>query len=57
MLVIGSEGGGLSTDAMAVVTDTVSIPMVAPVESLNAGLAAAVILFEAARQRAGQRRS
>lgn len=51
MLVIGNEGAGLSSDALASVTETVSIPLATPVESLNAGLAAAVMLFEAARQR------
>ena len=51
LLVIGNEGAGLSSDALAAVGSTISIPVAAPVESLNAGIAAAVILFEAARQR------
>ena len=51
MLVIGNEGAGLSSDALSTISETVSIPLVSPVESLNAGIAAAVILFEAARQR------
>lgn len=50
-LVIGNEGGGLSAAARAAVDDLISIPLAAPVESLNAAVAAAVILFEAARQR------
>lgn len=51
LLVIGNEGAGLSSDALVAVTETVAIPLASPVESLNAGIAAAVILFEAARQR------
>ncbi len=51
MVVIGNEGAGLSSDALSVISETVSIPLATPVESLNAGIAAAVILFEAARQR------
>jgi TrmH family RNA methyltransferase len=50
-LVIGNEAGGLSPEARAAVTDSITIPLAAPVESLNAAIAAAVILFEAARQR------
>jgi TrmH family RNA methyltransferase len=51
MLVIGNEGAGLSSDALSTISETVSSPLVSPVESRNAGIAAAVILFEAARQR------
>lgn len=51
MVVIGNEGAGLSSDALSSIAETVSIPLASPVESLNAGIAAAVILFEAARQR------
>lgn len=51
MVVIGNEGAGLSSDALSSLSETVSIPLASPVESLNAGIAAAVILFEAARQR------
>ena len=50
-LVIGSEAGGLSDEARAAVDDTIAIPLQGRVESLNAAVAAAVILFEAARQR------
>lgn len=50
-LFIGGEGAGLS-EAVAAAADTrVTIPMEAPVESLNAAVAAAVLLFEARRQR------
>lgn len=50
-LVIGNEASGLSPAGRAAVDDTISIPLQGRVESLNAALAAAVILFEAARQR------
>jgi RNA methyltransferase, TrmH family len=51
-LVIGNEGKGISTDLMAKVDAHVTIPCPGPVESLNAGVAASVLLYEAARQRA-----
>lgn len=48
---IGNEGNGL-TDETAVMADTyVRIPMEGSVESLNAAVAASVLMFEAARQR------
>lgn len=52
-IVLGSEGSGISHAVMASVQQTVSIPMRAPVESLNVAIAAAVILYEASRQRRG----
>lgn len=53
-LIIGSEAAGLSAEAEALGTGHVTIPMAGPVESLNAAMAAAVLLFEAARQRRQQ---
>lgn len=50
-LIVGGEAGGASEQAHALAQETVSIPMAAGVESLNAAVAAAVILFEIARQR------
>lgn len=50
-IVLGSEGSGISEAVMAAVHETVSIPMHAPVESFNVAMAAAVILYEATRQR------
>jgi TrmH family RNA methyltransferase len=50
-LVMGSEGTGFSKDELALFDDTVKIPMRGAVESLNVGSAAAICLFEAARQR------
>jgi TrmH family RNA methyltransferase len=50
-LVLGNEAHGLP-DALAPELDaTVSIPMVGRTESLNVGMAAAVLCFERARQR------
>jgi len=48
---IGNEGAGLARDVMSKMDDTLVIPQVRPVESLNAGIAASIILYEAARQR------
>jgi TrmH family RNA methyltransferase len=49
-IVMGGEGGGISTAMMAAVDETVTIPMRAPVESLNVAVAAALVLYEASRQ-------
>lgn len=49
-LVIGSEAHGPSQAALTAATP-IAIPMASAVESLNAGVAGSVILFEAARQR------
>jgi TrmH family RNA methyltransferase len=54
VLVLGSEANGISEGAAQRLTGHVSIPMKGDVESLNAAVAGAVILFEAARQRRGQ---
>ena len=50
-LLIGGEGLGLVPDVLHDADQRVSIPMQAPVESLNAAVAAAVLLYEARRQR------
>jgi RNA methyltransferase, TrmH family len=50
-IVLGGEGAGLSAAVMAAVDETVTIPMQAPAESLNVAIAAALILYEAMRQR------
>lgn len=50
-LIIGSEAAGPSPEARRRATGTVTIPMEGPTESLNAAIAAAVVLFEALRQR------
>lgn len=50
-LVIGSEAQGPSVEAFKAAHHKISIPMSDHVESLNAAMAGAVILFEAKRQR------
>ena len=48
---IGNEGNGLS-DEIARMADTyIHIPMAGKVESLNAAIAATLLMYEAARQR------
>ncbi|NIH78195.1 MULTISPECIES: 23S rRNA (guanosine(2251)-2'-O)-methyltransferase RlmB [Amycolatopsis] len=51
VVVVGSEGRGLSRLVRETCDETVSIPMAAGVESLNASVAAAVLLAEVARRR------
>lgn len=50
-LILGPESTGLSEEEIEVTDETVRIPMQGEVESLNVGVAAAIVLFEAARQR------
>jgi TrmH family RNA methyltransferase len=50
-LVIGAEAEGAAAEAERLATGYVTIPMRSEVESLNAAMAASVLLFEAARQR------
>jgi TrmH family RNA methyltransferase len=52
-LIIGSEASGAGPEARQLASGSVTIPMHAAAESLNAAVAAAVILFEAKRQREG----
>lgn len=51
LIVLGNEGGGLSADAIAVASQQVRIPLSRGVESLNVAICAALILYEAQRQR------
>jgi TrmH family RNA methyltransferase len=50
---IGNEGAGLAREIENVADARISIPMRGGVESLNAGVAASVVLYEAAQQRKG----
>jgi TrmH family RNA methyltransferase len=45
VLVIGSEGRGVSQEAVALATETVSVPMKGKAESLNAAVAAGILMF------------
>ena len=50
-LVLGNEAHGLPAAVDAALDDHLTIPMAGRSESLNVGMAAAVVCFEAARQR------
>ena len=50
-LVVGSEGKGVRPEVAEVCDELVNIPMPGPAESLNASVAAGVLLFEAVRAR------
>ncbi|GJO25818.1 putative tRNA/rRNA methyltransferase [Mycobacterium marinum] len=51
VVVVGSEGKGLSRLVRQTCDEVVSVPMAGPTESLNASVAAGVVLAEIARQR------
>ena len=51
-IIIGNEGAGLPKDVLAQADEAVCIPQSPKVESLNAGIATSIILYEASRQRA-----
>ena len=51
VLLLGSEGQGLSDGAQQSMDLPLTIPVAAPVESLNATVAASLVLFEIRRQR------
>lgn len=48
---IGNEGKGLTEEAAAAADCLIRIPMEGQVESLNAAMAAGILMYEAARQR------
>ena len=50
-LVIGGEAEGASDEARRLASQIISIPMAGNVESLNAGVAGSVLMFEVVRQR------
>jgi TrmH family RNA methyltransferase len=50
-LILGGEGAGVPADILLHVERRITIPMQHPVESLNVGVAAALVLYEAFRQR------
>ncbi len=53
IIIFGNEANGVSKDLLEQCDARISIPLCAPVESLNVAAAAAVVLFEAARQKSG----
>lgn len=53
MLIIGGEADGVSEQAKQLANLRVRLPMEGKIESLNAGVAGSLILYEALRQRSG----
>ena len=53
---IGNEGNGLTPEAQAAADCLIRIPMEGKVESLNAAMAAGLLMYEAARQRLNERK-
>jgi len=51
VLIIGGEAEGASEEARRLAIQKISIPMAGNVESLNAGVAGSVLMFEVVRQR------
>jgi RNA methyltransferase, TrmH family len=51
MIVVGNEGAGVPQEILSMADELVTIPHAPRVESLNAGIAASILLYEAARQR------
>jgi tRNA G18 (ribose-2'-O)-methylase SpoU len=49
--VFGGEGAGVAHVTAVSAAELVTVPMRRPVESLNVAVAAALILYEASRQR------
>jgi TrmH family RNA methyltransferase len=52
VIFLGGEGGGLSDELKAAADEQLTIEMRSPVESLNVSIAAALVLYQASRQRA-----
>lgn len=50
-IIIGGEAEGASEQARKIANQQISIPMAGNVESLNAGAAGSVLMFEVVRQR------
>ena len=50
-VLLGGEGAGIPADLLDVADQRVTIPMQGGIESLNAAVAAALLLYEASRQR------
>ena len=50
-IVLGGEGQGVSASMIELADELITIPMRGPVESLNVSVAAALVLYEALRQR------
>ena len=51
-ILVGAEGGGVPRDLLGKADEVVAIPHAPQVESLNAGVAASIVLYEIARKKA-----
>jgi 23S rRNA (guanosine2251-2'-O)-methyltransferase len=51
VIILGSEGSGISSELMKLCDAQVRIPLMGKIESLNVSVSAAVVLYEAVRQR------
>jgi TrmH family RNA methyltransferase len=51
VLIVGAEGAGLPSVVIAAAAERITIPMAPPVESLNTAVCAALLVYEARRQR------
>ena len=51
IIVIGNESNGVSQEVIDISTELIKIPILGSAESLNASIAAAVIMYEVVRQR------
>ena len=51
LILLGNEGAGLSPELLALADQRVSIPVKSGMESLNVGIATALLVYEAVRQR------
>ncbi len=51
IFLLGNEGSGLSSEISALASGRIAIPMAAGVESLNVAITAALLIYEAKRQR------
>ena len=56
LVLVGSEGAGLSSEAVSLADQRVTIPMRTGANSLNVAVTAAILLFEIRRQQAGRAR-
>lgn len=55
-LIVGSEGRGMTEQVAKECDELISIPMQGEIASLNASVSAAIVLYEAVRQRSGAAR-
>jgi RNA methyltransferase, TrmH family len=51
LILLGSEGQGLSSEIRNLADQTIRVPLAPQVESLNVGICGAILLYEAIRQR------